>query len=172
MCVLLLPLYWDLPGEAGRTVCSYWPALPYHSQRGATNGTSRDKTGVSTGRECDDQAAEQCGRNKQKNVCITLPMPHLVSISAVTLPTPPTPTTATVNVRIFCHKIERWSLFYTHIGMHYNECWYEWDDVCKAIKHFRYLEYRDYFFCGCSSKQNKKSKNKKYLIIIHDAHSL
>lgn len=35
-------------------------------------------------------------------VCITLPMPHLVSISAVTLPTPPTPTTATVNVRIFC----------------------------------------------------------------------
>lgn len=31
-------------------------------------------------------------------------MPHLVSISAVTLPTPPTPTTATVNVRIFCQK--------------------------------------------------------------------
>lgn len=31
-------------------------------------------------------------------------MPHLVSISAVTLPTPPTPTTATVNVRIFCQE--------------------------------------------------------------------
>lgn len=33
--------------------------------------------------------------------CITLPMPHLVSISAVTLPTPPTPTTATAYERIF-----------------------------------------------------------------------
>lgn len=31
-------------------------------------------------------------------------MPHLVSISAVTLPTPPTPATATVKVRIFCDK--------------------------------------------------------------------
>lgn len=29
-------------------------------------------------------------------------MPHLVSISAVTLPTPPTPTIATAKVRIFC----------------------------------------------------------------------
>lgn len=36
VCVLLLPLYWGLPGEAGRTVCSYWPVLLYHSQRGAT----------------------------------------------------------------------------------------------------------------------------------------
>lgn len=31
---------------------------------------------------------------------LTLPIPHRVSISAVTLPTPPTPTTATVNSRI------------------------------------------------------------------------
>lgn len=38
----------------------------------------------------------------KKKGCITLPMPHLVSISAVTLPTPPTPTTATANVLIFC----------------------------------------------------------------------
>lgn len=36
-----------------------------------------------------------------KEMYITLPMPHLVSISAVTLPTPPTPTTATAKVRIF-----------------------------------------------------------------------
>jgi len=39
-----------------------------------------------------------------KKTLITLPMPHLVNISAVTLPTPPTPTTATVKVRIFCRK--------------------------------------------------------------------
>ena len=31
----------------------------------------------------------------------TFPIPHLVNISAVTLPTPPTPTTATVKSRIF-----------------------------------------------------------------------
>lgn len=35
----------------------------------------------------------------------TFPMPHLVSISAVTLPTPPTPTTATVCVLIFSQSL-------------------------------------------------------------------
>ena len=40
-------------------------------------------------------------RQKMRNA-FTLPMPHRVSISAVTLPTPPTPTIATVKVRIFC----------------------------------------------------------------------
>ena len=34
-------------------------------------------------------------------VLLTFPIPHLVNISAVTLPTPPTPTTATVYSRIF-----------------------------------------------------------------------
>lgn len=40
-------------------------------------------------------------QQKMRNA-FTLPMPHRVSISAVTLPTPPTPTIATVKVRIFC----------------------------------------------------------------------
>lgn len=39
---------------------------------------------------------------------LTLPMPHLVSISAVTLPTPPTPTTATAYDRIFCWGKVNW----------------------------------------------------------------
>jgi len=34
----------------------------------------------------------------------TFPMPHLVNISAVTLPTPPTPTTATVKFLISLAK--------------------------------------------------------------------
>ncbi len=38
---------------------------------------------------------------KNINLMITFPIPHLVSISAVTDPTPPTPTTATVYSLIF-----------------------------------------------------------------------
>jgi hypothetical protein len=37
----------------------------------------------------------------------TLPMPHLVNISAVTLPTPPMPTTATEKSRILCFKTNK-----------------------------------------------------------------
>lgn len=39
-----------------------------------------------------------CKREREKRN--TFPTPHLVNISAVTLPTPPTPTTATVKVLI------------------------------------------------------------------------
>ena len=46
---------------------------------------------------------------------LTLPIPHLVNISAVTLPTPPTPTTATVKSLILWKQTQSEYMSITHI---------------------------------------------------------